>query len=192
MILKLGDIDCEEYTFERFITEGVLTCQQLRYLHFTSKKFHDHKIIKAVNEDSIEEYFKGKRDYIGHYDNIKAIHVNEYSKRNGTEIKKLPKVITSSEIYSPMFDNENLLTLFDDIILARSLNDSKKEYESLPVKHGEDLLEFLLKDTKNMSHFECMIFTFEQIFDPDMILDRYQLSAFHLFAMYENMKAMEY
>jgi ankyrin repeat protein len=43
-----------------------------------------------------------------------------------------------------------------------------------------------------MSSFEGLVFIFEQIFDPDMILERYQLSAFHLFSLYGNMKAMQY
>ena len=91
-----------------------------------------------------------------------------------------------------MHDSDNILTLFDDIILARSLNDSKTEHENLPIKHGEDIISRIVEDSHNIGYFESLVFIFEQIFDADKVLDTFQLSSFHLFAMYENMQALKY
>ena len=191
MILKIGDIRCEEHYFERFIVEGFVTCKQLRYLYFTSDVFHQHQLINTVNQDRIGEYVKGKDHYLRYYENVKQIHINEFTKRNNAENGKLPKIIQATAEHTSVYDNENLLTLFDDIILARSIDNNNK-YEQLPITHGEDILQLLINEGNSLTNFESMIFLFEQIFDPDTILERFQLSAFHLFALYGHTNALDY
>ena len=192
MIIRLGDIAWEEHIFSRFILEGVVTSKQLRYLYFTSKKYHNHSIINTVNHDEISDYVNDNKDYENYMENIKSIQYNSLNKDKNTEFSKVPKLIQATHTYQPAYDNDNLLILFNDIILARSLDDNDSAYEKLPAKHGEDIIENVLKDNNKMINFEWLIFWFEQIFDPDSILDRFQLSAFHLFALHDNLSALEY
>ena len=164
----------------------------MRYLYFTSKQFHNHNLLDVVNHDKVGEYVKGRTDYIDYMDNVKKIHINEYNRRNNFDSSKLPKIVQANASYEATFDNDNLLTLFDDIILARSIEHEENKYEHFAIKHFEELLENIVKVNQNFTNFESMVFSFEQIVDPDKILDKMQLSAFHLFALYENKQALEY
>jgi ankyrin repeat protein len=102
-----------------------------------------------------------------------------------------PKVVKSSSSYSPALDSENLLTLFDDIVLARSVEPSK-EFQAQPLMHFEELLESTVKGDGKMNNFESIIFSFEQIADPDTVLERFQMAPFHLFVKYNNFQGAEY
>lgn len=189
MIVKIGDLFMDEDLFERFIIEGVLAFKQLRYVYFTSQQFENHPLVEAVNYDKIELYLSQKREYLDYFKNIKFLHnVNEETNFRA----KIPKVINSTRDYSPLYDTENLLILFDDIILARSLENSKIEHEKLPIKHGEEIISLVLNDQQDIGQFETLIFIFDQIFDPDFVLESHGLCSFHLFVQHNNIFALDY
>ena len=167
-------------------------------MYFTSSDFFNHPLVEAVNHDKIRQYIQGTREFIGQYDNIQKINMKENNQNDMENSKniykndRIPKVIQATSVYDPIFDHENLLILFDDIILARSLEDSTIEHEKLPIKHGIDIMDQIIQSGEDFGHFETLIFIFEQIFDPDMIIDKYQLCSFHLFVKHENIRALEY
>ena len=192
MILRVGDIACDDHIFNRFILEGVVSAKELRYLYFTSKQYYNHNVIDSVNHDKISDYISDNKDYDNYMENIRFINESDFRKKNKTKSNKIPKIVQATQNYQTGYDNDNLLVLFDDIILARSLEEAGSKYEKLPAKHGEDIIENVLKDSDKMINFEWLIFWFEQIFDPDTILDRFQLSAFHLFALHKSITSLEY
>mmetsp|Transcript_38424 Transcript_38424/g.44033 ORF Transcript_38424/g.44033 Transcript_38424/m.44033 type:complete len:133 (-) Transcript_38424:1478-1876(-) len=132
-----------------------MTSKQLRYVYFTSREFYLHPLIETVNNDKITDYFLDKEEQVGYMNNLKAIHENDFTKRNSSSSSnKVPKVIQASMAYEPIYDNENLLVLFDDIILSRSMEDPNEMYKNLPTKHGEDIMENVLSDTSRLINFE--------------------------------------
>ena len=115
-----------------------MSCKQLRYLYFTSKEHHNHKSIDMNNLRSVGSIYQ--KDQI-----------------NASK-SRIPKVLQATEEYDPIFDNENLLTLFDDIILSRSLDIDSKNYDKLPIQHGQEILENMLTTDEHLNNFESVVF----------------------------------
>lgn len=88
--------------------------------------------------------------------NFSKIKENDVNQKG--EQRKIPKLILATEKYDAKYDNENLLTLFDDIILARSLKNNADPYEKLSYAHGEDILTTTIKNGSELNNFDSIIF----------------------------------